>query len=62
MTKEEIMKTWVYYDPENNEYENVCIEAHYRARLYSRGIRGQMIMPQDSIEYWVHQVTRELYS
>ena len=61
MTKEEIIKTWVYYDPENTEYENILEEAHRLYRQSRRGVRGQTIVNSDFIEYWVYQVTKELY-
>ena len=55
------MKTWVYYDPENTEYENILEEAHRLYRQSRRGVRGQTIVNSDFIEYWVYQVTKELY-
>lgn len=61
MSKEHITKNWAHYDPEDDELNNICMEAHYRARLYQRGVRGQAIMPQDSIEFWIYAVTKELY-
>jgi len=42
-------------------YDEVIEEASNRFRKWStQGVRGQMIMPQDGIEYWIIEVATEM--
>lgn len=42
------------------ELDEVIEEASKRFREWSRqGVRGQVIMPQDGLDYWVWLVTKE---
>lgn len=45
------------------EHEEIVVEASRRFREWNhQGVRGQVIMPQDGLEYWVWLVSKERYS
>lgn len=44
------------------EYEEIHEEAVRRWYRYTHSIRGQTITPQDGLEYWVYEVTKEKLS
>ncbi len=46
-----------------DELEEIMEEAVQRFRSWLRqGVRGQTVMPQDGLEYWVWLITKERYA
>lgn len=46
-----------------DELEEIIEEASKRFRRWSlQGVRGQVVMPQDGLEYWVWLVSKERYT
>lgn len=41
------------------EYTEVEIEARRRMAWHSRGTRGQVVRPQDMLDWWIAQVAYE---
>jgi hypothetical protein len=46
---------------EIDECNDIIEEAMKRYRQWSRRIRGQVVMPQDGLDYWVWRVSKERY-
>ncbi len=41
------------------DHEKILVRAEVMFRRWSRGIRGQVVMPQDGLDYWVAVATYE---